>query len=907
MGNGMFNYCIPETSNIDQGSVSFRAKAINIKKYKTTNEDKVILLQCYFRQLFSIRILQNLYKQMHNKFSYEFEENDKLAQEIVRNRECNKKLCEIETKFMEEYGEFKSYNNIKPRITYTNRDNFYNCINSEDFKKKYTKGPVMLKNGDVYLGQWSFDFHKVKFYRNGYGKLYTNDGSKIEGFWGDFKTLRESRIFYPDGKIYVGQISCEDITNLYNGSSEIAVNKRNLDYHILYSASGFGSMYYPNGKVLNGRFEKDLPEGEIIEFHPGKFTLKSIYNSGKINYQFGIFTYFQDKSKYEGSFDSDFKRSGKGIIHYSNGNIYEGYWKKDKFHGQGLLYTPINEIEVNEKKVQSHNDPDSTKFGKGIYTKASWIDGLLSGKGTITSSKNVTKCLWRYGKMIQSNIQATSSNSLNTNIFSFLNNQDLSVLLKIKNKVIKFYFTKNNNENLLKLRLSQMMEFDSSLYHNYTSNTSINGSAWHTGKTNSIMNIDSTSRAHRSSSIYNKFLLENVTRIKNINDIIINYLHDIPEFIPVTAYKQNGGMTQSRFHYSNIFHPNIKKAYSSNYQLAKKNDIEITGVLNPNFIEAEVKSNMNRINIVESFKIQGNYNHTEHSRNHNTLEHNKTKHDSKLILSNSISNYEKLIILKRQLMRFHMDIREKHQEGKFSKIVLDNLKAYAKDYNDIYDLLFNDYKIDFYQVKVNDLNILNNCINKIGDYSQGYFFSLHQIVIDIPLKLQLYTVLDNPVRTLAIYLHNTPNIQNENDDVFNNDIISKFEICCQKPNNINSVNQSQLEQFLESINEQNTYSIMKVHDCERITVVEFDTNCYSGRVINFNNTISQNSSLKRLVSLIFLKDYNDAHIISLKNYFHIGKYVTVKLIDQTLAYGTKRTGIDIGSVLMFGQNYYIEN
>ena len=43
-------------------------------------------------------------------------------------------------------------------------------------------------------------------------------------------------------------------------------------------------------------------------------------------------------------------------------------------------------------------------------------------------------------------------------------------------------------------------------------------------------------------------------------------------------------MSQSRFHYSNIFHPNLKKAYSSNYQLAKKNDIEITNKLNLKFL-----------------------------------------------------------------------------------------------------------------------------------------------------------------------------------------------------------------------------------------------------------------------------------------------------------------------------------
>jgi hypothetical protein len=906
MGNGMFNYCIPEKSSIDNGSISFRAKAINFKKPKTVNEDYVIFLQCYFRQLFALRRFQKLYNEMINRFSEEFNENDKQAQEIVTKRDNHKKLYDIERKFKEEYGEFKPDNQRAPRITYTNRDNPYTGINSDDAKKKYYKSPVMLKNGDVYVGQWSFDFDKEKFYRNGYGKLYTNDGSKIEGNWSDFKTGHESRIFYANGKIYVGEISCEDITNFYNGSSEITVNKRNLDFKILYTASGFGTMYFPNGKVLKGRFEKDLPEGEIIEFHPGKFTLKAIYNSGVINYQFGVFTYYQDQSKYEGAFDSHFKRNGKGIMHFSNGNIFEGFWKKDKFHGQGLLFTPLNEEDVKEKKVLGNNDPDSTKFGKGIYTKATWIDGLLSGEGTITSSKHVTKCLWRFGKIIQSNIQATSSNSLNPNIFSFLNNQDLSVLLKIKNKVIKFYFTKNNNENLIKLRLSQMMELDSKFYYNYTSRATFNGSALPIGS-NSVMSIDSTSRTHPCGSIYNKFLLENATRIKNIDDVIINYLHDITEFIPITAFKQDGGMTQSRFHYSNVFHPNLKNAYSSNYQLPKKNDIEITGVLNPNFIETEVKSKVNRINIVDSFIIKGKSNQMEVSRNQTQAAHAKTVNDSKLMLSNNLSSHEKHNILKRQLMRFQMDMRESHQEGKIPKMVLDDILTTAKDYIELYDRLLKDYKIDFYQIKVNDQNILNNCLSKLGDNTKGYFFSLHQIVINIPLKLQLYTVLDNPVRTLAIYIHNTPNVQNESDDIINSDITSQFYICSQQPNNTNTVNQTHLEKFLETINEQNKYSVMKIHDCERNTVVEFDTNCYARRVINFNSKIPQNSSLKRLVALIFLKDYNDVHLINLKNYFHLGKYVTVKLIDQTLAYGTKKTGIDIGTMILTGQNYYIEN
>ena len=47
-------------------------------------------------------------------------------------------------------------------------------------------------------------------------------------------------------------------------------------------------------------------------------------------------------------------KEGKGIYEYSNGDVYEGYFKKDKIHGNGV-YTWANKITFRGEFKKTNN------------------------------------------------------------------------------------------------------------------------------------------------------------------------------------------------------------------------------------------------------------------------------------------------------------------------------------------------------------------------------------------------------------------------------------------------------------------------------------------------------------------------------------------------------------------------
>jgi hypothetical protein len=52
-----------------------------------------------------------------------------------------------------------------------------------DAEGRITRGPVTLKNGAIYTGQWSFANGNRDGVRDGYGSQIWPDGSRYEGYW----------------------------------------------------------------------------------------------------------------------------------------------------------------------------------------------------------------------------------------------------------------------------------------------------------------------------------------------------------------------------------------------------------------------------------------------------------------------------------------------------------------------------------------------------------------------------------------------------------------------------------------------------------------------------------------------------------------------------------------------------
>jgi len=63
---------------------------------------------------------------------------------------------------------------------------------------RVTRGPVTLKNGAIYTGNW------LNGVRDGLGSQMWPDGSRYEGHWKGDKANGQGKLVHADGDIYEG-------------------------------------------------------------------------------------------------------------------------------------------------------------------------------------------------------------------------------------------------------------------------------------------------------------------------------------------------------------------------------------------------------------------------------------------------------------------------------------------------------------------------------------------------------------------------------------------------------------------------------------------------------------------------------------------------------------------------------
>lgn len=114
-------------------------------------------------------------------------------------------------------------------------------------------GILSYSNGDLYTGNW------LQGFCSGYGVYVWKDGRKYEGlFENGIMNDSECKITYPDGSVYVGEIS----EGLQNGS---------------------GTLTYSNGDIAKGKFSFGYLSGEAeYYFSEKKVWTKVIYEKGVI-------------------------------------------------------------------------------------------------------------------------------------------------------------------------------------------------------------------------------------------------------------------------------------------------------------------------------------------------------------------------------------------------------------------------------------------------------------------------------------------------------------------------------------------------------------------------------------------------------------------------------------------------
>ena len=545
-------------------------------------------------------------------------------------------------------------------------------------------------------------------------------------------------------------------------------------------------VFYNDGNIFIGDISKESPyekeKGTLFyKDNNNNFSSFLISNNFKSN-PISIKKIFPNKDEYEGDailINDKIILEGNGKYKRKKDNsIYEGQFKNNQFNGKGNLFIPLENAKEDDQ-------------GKLITTN--WINGFENGKGIIKikdENNNIKSinCFFRFGKIINSINKATNKEvKIHKNVFSFLTpNENYQLAKNTKMKSMLEYLKEGGLKNLNEIKFFSMIN-------------------------------DSKDDKYKNKNVNNK--LTNL-QIINISKIINHYNQKKILFIPIQAYKTDGGQVENRYRYQNIFNPVKNKTYTTHYLHNKNHDVSINGVINYNMF---------------------NNNNKDNDLNDKLNNNSSVNQDNLNIISHIIKSQESYI---------------------------NNFEEIDKNYPEC----------DKYRDIIDNRNIiLNN--NVVGNINQC-LFSIHYISIFIPKKYNYYSLINLPCHFLSVYIHEDDDLKSGN---------CSIEIS----QNIIKQNDGKIENIQKNFSNY----ILFFEKSENYSFIEFDTN-------------SQTEKSKKLLCLIEINKINpdlNPYIISLKKYYHIGRYLTVKFIDQNSIYNTlNKNCIDFGTINFYGEVYEIK-
>ena len=553
-----------------------------------------------------------------------------------------------------------------------------------------------------------------------------------------------------------------------------------------------------------------------------------------------------------------------------------------------------------------------------------WSNGKLNGKGVIIKHNLKQKCTWRFGRLITSVISLNKKIILNERIYEFLDNQELLNLLVFKNKTLHNYLTKNNCENLLKLKI-----FECLTYNNTES---------HTETKNFISKY----------SLYNKHFFEIVLKTRNFEEFFNSiFENSCNTFIPTVAVKCNGGYAKKIFHYSNAFDPSRKNNYTSNFTKCYSKDVDITGVFEsiPRQMKNKILEEYNAKKLSSEIKIEDKNNVINKILLEcNDIDKKTTEFEiqnidyinnlTKIFKENKSSFFEldgnkNIRIFRKFLLGINFNkifkyrkLNENLEIDRFSEV--ENLLLNKEIFSEIFKKHINLIEFDFNKKITIEKKVYENI--KFTNTS----FCINKILIDVPFNTNILNKLTLPVKTLVFFIHNkrienlsdidisiqnnlNEKEQNLNNKIFeftNNNFLSKYSNCFEDSLQLNNLLQEikKITSYSESdnssekltnnisINKSENINIINIQKSKDNLFIEFDT--YSQ--LNYKG----NDMDMRLLGLCFLQNYDLPNILLLKPYFHFGKMITVRLVNQNVLNKlSKESCIDVGSITFYGDEF----
>ena len=375
-------------------------KSIDIREYLTYE-----CLQAF--EIFSNENYQ--FKKIFDNFSKDFENKKELYNKNDDDKEENEEENEDDNEEKEDEDNIKDENDIE----YNGNDDENNNHNNLENLKIFKMPPIKyLKNDSIYEGEFFYDPKKNQFNYAGDGVLLTSNKEliQIKNQPKNCKYIKNGRVFYPNGDIFIGMITKEEPYSRIKG--------------ILF-------------QNINGNYENYIKSNNFNKKYPY------------------IIKHFNNGDKYEGKSiirENKCIFNGKGQLTKKDKNtIFNGMFSGNLYNGKGKLFQPLGGIS------ERNNIEDN--IGKTIISN--FVNGKPNGDALIqekySNNENVknTTCCYRFGKIIKyTNCLVKGKKALNEKIFDFLNIWEISSFANyLKTKSFYNYLNKNNKLNLIKIKI----------------------------------------------------------------------------------------------------------------------------------------------------------------------------------------------------------------------------------------------------------------------------------------------------------------------------------------------------------------------------------------------------------------------------------------------------------------------
>tara|TARA_Y100001970_G_scaffold232290_1_gene289095 strand:- start:1102 stop:2532 length:1431 start_codon:yes stop_codon:yes gene_type:complete len=240
---------------------------------------------------------------------------------------------------------------------------------SKELRNSWTNcsATVTFTDGNKYVAE----FKDGKF--NGQGTYTYADGDKYVGEFKDGKIHGQGTYTWAEGNKYVGE--WKDSKRHGQGTFTFASGDKHVGEFKDDKKDGQGTYTFADGRELVGEFKDGKIHGQGTYTWPNGQKYVGEVKDGKPNGH-GTYTW-PDGGKYVGEVKD--QRNGHGIHYYADGDIYDGGWQGDKWHGKGVYYEKDQSRVVVSEFINGATHPKKSNLAFKVSESDIFLRCLYKG------------------------------------------------------------------------------------------------------------------------------------------------------------------------------------------------------------------------------------------------------------------------------------------------------------------------------------------------------------------------------------------------------------------------------------------------------------------------------------------------------------------------------------------------